>query len=250
MIQFLALSRLHRFCGNTWGTHAHTHTHMDTSCRYDDVVIVGKLKGETLRCEHRNDKLLWFNVHISICALILLFTHTHTRTTTTHTGRHSQAAAGCPFLSWMWYQHRLCYACAMGSQAYDLLDATMNIDAIDWKSAGEIKCQHPPNINHLPSSPFPFHFAYFVVLCVCAVMSTSWGRKQFKLQSKLNKNVERKNFCHEGRADLSFALALDMHKIWHYRKFQPPPFIGQAGSESFARLISKHNKSLTRPVRG
>lgn len=31
----------------------------------------------------------------------------------------------------------------MGSQAYDLLDATMNIDAIDWKSAGEIKCQLP-----------------------------------------------------------------------------------------------------------
>lgn len=50
----------------------------------------------------------------------------------------------------------------MGSQAYDLLDATMNIDAIDWKSAGEIKCQ-------LPFSPPPylFHFPYFVVVCVC-----------------------------------------------------------------------------------
>lgn len=78
----------------------------------------------------------------------------------------------------------------MGSQAYDLLDATMNIDAIDWKSAGEIKCQLPFS---LPSPPNLFHFPYFVVVCVCvcAVMSTSWERKQFKLQSKLNKNVER-----------------------------------------------------------
>lgn len=72
----------------------------------------------------------------------------------------------------------------MGSQAYDLLDATMNIDAIDWKSAGEIKCQHPLP---LPLTSFP---SPTLSQCVCAVMSTSWGRKQFKLQSKLNKNVE------------------------------------------------------------
>lgn len=204
------------------GAHMHTHTH--TWIRPVDTMMLSLLENwKEKRCAVSTAMTSCCDLmYISVFVLLYCFSHTHTRTTTTHTGRHSQAAAGCPFLSWMWYQHRLCYACAMGSQAYDLLDATMNIDAIDWKSAGEIKCQHPPNINHLPSSPFPFHFAYFVVLCVCAVMSTSWGRKQFKLQSKLNKNVERKNFCHEGRADLSFALALDMHKIWHYRKFPTP----------------------------
>lgn len=87
MFQFLGLSRLHRFCGYT---PKHTHGYVKhTPCRHDDVVIVGKLKRETLRCEHRNDKLLWFNVHISICALILLFTHTQP---------HTHTLAGCSWL--------------------------------------------------------------------------------------------------------------------------------------------------------
>lgn len=87
MFQFLGLSRLHRFCGYT---PKHTHGYVKhTPCRHDDVVIVGRLKRETLRCEHRNDKLLWFNVHISICALILLFTHTHTRAAQPHTHTHT-----------------------------------------------------------------------------------------------------------------------------------------------------------------
>lgn len=109
-----------------------------------DVVIVGNWK------EQRNDKLLWFNVHISICALILLFTHTHTHT----------LCSGLPFSQLNVISvHRLCHACAMGSQAYDLLDATMNIDAFDWKSAEEIK--RPPLLT-LPSNPL-----YPSAICVC-----------------------------------------------------------------------------------
>lgn len=167
-------------------------------------------------------------MYISVFVRLYCFSHTHIHTHTLSLLRFAL------------------FSVAMGSQACDLLDATMNIDAIDWKSAEEIKGQPPPHQSPLPRTVF-----------MCAVMSTSWGRKQFKLQRKLNKNSERERRNEKvvpwrpNRFKFR-SLALDMHKIWHYRKFTPPPPppLGRAGCESFACPISKHsnsNKSLTRP---
>jgi len=137
MIQFIGPSVVGR-AGNIYIAY--------TPHEHNDVVIVQKLKREMFAvCQAMTSccDLMYISVFVRLYCFYWQskpqHPHTHART---HMYLHTRYSPfDCPFLSLMVkHQERLCFGCVMANQANNLLDATMNIDAIDWKSDEEIKC--------------------------------------------------------------------------------------------------------------